>query len=110
MSRHITRATLALLVAAPVVAQDTRTVAEPKIPAACTTLAAALVPLGDTTLAETDERRLDTDRIQHAIDGCAAGKAVVLRTDGVRHAFLSGPLRLKTGVTLVVDSNAILFG
>jgi polygalacturonase len=34
----------------------------------------------------------------------------VLRADGTRRAFLSGPLRLKPGVTLVVDSGAIVFG
>jgi polygalacturonase len=101
-----------LAVAAPALlrGQDTRTVVEPKIPPACTTLSAALVPVGDTTLAEADEQRLDTDRIQGAIDGCAVGKAVVLRGGGTRRAFLSGALRLKAGVTLVVDSGAILFG
>ncbi|MBV9878985.1 MAG: hypothetical protein JO180_00740 [Gemmatirosa sp.] len=95
--------------AAPLPAQDTRTVVEPRIPGACATLAAALVPVGDSTLAAADEGRLDTDRIQRAIDGCGAGKAVVLRGDAARRAFLSGPLRLRAGVTLVVDSGATLF-
>jgi polygalacturonase len=66
--------------------------------------------VGDSTLADADERRLDTERIQRAIDGCAAGKAVVLKGDGARRAFLAGALRLKAGVALVVDSGAILFG
>ena len=69
MSRHCTPAALALLVAAPLAAQDTRTVLEPTVPAACATLAATLVPVGDSTLAEADEGRLDTERIQRAIDG-----------------------------------------
>jgi polygalacturonase len=99
-----------LLVAASAAAQDTRTVVEPTIPAACTVLTAALEPVGDSTLAESDEQRLDTERIQRAIDGCARGKAVVLRRDGARRAFLSGPLTLREGVTLVVDSGATLFG
>ena len=107
MSRHHMLA--ALLLAAPLGAQDTRTVTEPKIPAACTTLTASLVPVGDTTLADTDEQTLDTDRIQRAIDGCAAGRAVVLHADGARRAFLSGPLTLRPNVTLVVDTNTILF-
>ena len=38
------------------------------------------------------------------------GKAVVLRADGAKRAFLSGPLQLKSGVTLVVDSMVTLFG
>jgi len=91
-------------------AQDTRTVREPVIPAACATLSAALVPVGDTTIAATDERSLDTDRIQRAIDGCANGQSVRLSVAGAKRAFLSGPLVLKPGVTLVVDSGAILFG
>ena len=70
------RASLVLsLVAFPLasrlVAQDTRTVTEPKFPAACATLTASLAPVADTTLAEADERKLDTKRIQQAIDHCA---------------------------------------
>ena len=91
-------------------AQDTRVVNEPVIPPACAILTAALIPVGDTTVADVDERLLDTERIQRAIDGCATGKAVVLRADGAKRAFLSGPLRLKSGVTLVVDSTVTLFG
>ena len=87
--------------------QDTRNVTEPAIPAPCTTLLAALSSQG-ATLAETDEGRLDTRRIQDALDACSTGKAVVLRPDGARNAFLSGPLQLRRGVTLVVDGGAIL--
>lgn len=94
-------------------AQDTRTVVEPRVPPACATLRAALVPVrgaaGDSTLADADEARLDGDRIQRALDGCAAGRAVHLAADGARHAFLSGPLRLGPGVTLVIDSGVTLF-
>jgi len=91
-------------------AQDTRTVTEPKVPASCAVLTAALVPVADTTLADSDERALDTDRIQKASDACGNGKAVVLHSAGSKRAFLSGPLELKSGVTLVVDTNTILFG
>jgi polygalacturonase len=91
-------------------AQDTRNVVEPKRPAACTTLAAELTPVADTTLADADESKLDTPRIQAAIDRCGPGRAVVLRANGGKRAFLSGPLTLGRGVTLVVDTNAILFG
>ena len=99
-----------LLFAATVSAQDTRTVTEPKRPAECAALEASLTPVADTTLAEEDERKLDTKRIQGAIDGCARGQAVVLKAAGKARAFLIGPITLKAGVTLVVDTNAIVFG
>lgn len=103
---------LAALLGSPVLcieAQDTRTVTEPKVPNACTVLRAALVPVGDTTVAEADEARTDTRRIQEAMDHCAKGSAVVLHPEGTHRAFLSGPLELRDGVTLVVDTGAILF-
>ncbi len=46
--------------------------------AALAVLAALLTPVGDTTLADAGELWLDTERFQHAIDGCATGHAVVL--------------------------------
>src|SRR5258708_9783901 len=87
--------------------QDTRKVAEPVIPAACASLPAALSDQG-TVLTDTDESRLDTKRIQDALDACSPGKAVVLKPDGAHNAFLSGPLQLRRGVTLVWDGGAIL--
>lgn len=95
-------------------AQDTRTVREPVFPPACATLAARLSTSGDS-IAESDEANrdyespLDTGRIQHALDACGRGHAVVLRADGVNDAFLSGPLSLRTGVTLIVDKGVTLF-
>jgi len=91
-------------------AQDTRTVVEPRVPVACATLSADLTAVADTTLADVDERKLDTKRIQSAIDRCSSGRAVVLRAAGAKRAFLIGPIALRRGVTLVVDSNVIVFG
>jgi polygalacturonase len=100
-----------VLAAAAGRAQDTRRVTEPVFPAACTELRAELTAVeGNRTLAEADEARLDTARIQKALDTCARGSAVVLKADGARNAFLTGPLDLRPGVTLRVDSGAILFG
>jgi polygalacturonase len=90
-------------------AQDARAVTEPTVPPACTVLTAELTPVADTTLADADEHRLDTQRIQHAIDHCGVGRAVVLRAAGAKRAFLSGPVTLARGVTLVVDTAAVLF-
>ena len=109
-SQMIRRALILItLFALPAAAQDTRTVVEPKFPLACTTVVAQLVPVADTTLAAADENKLDTRRIQQAIDGCAIGRAVVLKASGERRAFLAGPITLKAGVTLIVDTNTTLF-
>lgn len=91
-----------------VTAQDSRTVTEPTLPPACTSLEAHLATTSDA-IAPSDESKLDTDRIQHAIDNCSKGHAVVLRADGTDNAFLSGPLQLREGVTLVVDKGVTLF-
>jgi polygalacturonase len=117
-------------------AQDTRTVTEPVIPPSCARLEAKIVAVGEG-LAEADESRPDTARIQAAIDHCAAGKAVELAlgstvgklvsatasgktfaksASGTKaaaqpktNAFLSGPLELREGVTLLVDKGVTLF-
>ena len=101
--------TIILSAAVAAVAQDTRTVKEPHVPAACVTLKAGIAA-DQGVIATRDEHSLDTARIQEAINGCAAGKAVVLRADGARKVFLTGPLTLRSGVTLVIDANTALVG
>jgi polygalacturonase len=80
-------------------AQDTRDVQEPKLPAACAVL------FGEAGNSGRD----DAARIQAAIDKCAPGRAVVLSASNEKRSFVSGPLRLKSGVTLVVDTGATLY-
>jgi polygalacturonase len=87
-------------------AQDTRQVTEPKIPAACATLDAAIVAKHGV-IADADERKLDTTRIQNAMDGCKSG-AVILRAKGEKSVFLTGPLSLRSNVTLVIAKNTAL--
>ena len=89
-------------------AQDSRTVVEPVLPPVCSSLDAQLSSSG-RSLATTDEDKLDTVRIQKALDACDKGRGVVLRTQGAANAFLSGPLELREGVTLIVDKGATLF-
>jgi polygalacturonase len=90
-------------------AQDRRTVTEPTAPSPCVTLTANLVAIGDSTIAAADEQRLDTERIQAAINGCAAGQAVVLAAgQGERRAFLLSPIRIKSGVTLMIGPRALV--
>jgi polygalacturonase len=54
------------------------------------------------------EKNLDTQRIQQAMDQCSTGQAVELKADGRRQTFLSGPLILRSGVTLLIDANTSL--
>jgi polygalacturonase len=103
---------LAIAISSPALEQDTRNVTEPKVPPFCATLDAHLVSVNDSkfnTLAAADESKLDTDRIQKAIDACGKGKAVALQTHDTANAFLSGPLELREGVALVVDRGVTLF-
>jgi polygalacturonase len=105
--RFLIYASLVGLLGLATCAQDNRQISEPKIPPACSTLEAALGAKSGI-LSDSDEQLVDTQRIQNAIDGCAAGKAVILHADGHHSVFLTGPLALKSGVTLVVDANTVL--
>ncbi|MHB8525270.1 MAG: glycoside hydrolase family 28 protein [Candidatus Acidiferrales bacterium] len=90
--------------------QDRRNVVEPKIPPVCAIVTAVFTAIDNhTTLPPPDEQKLDTARIQQAIDRCPPGRAVELTANGARNAFLSGALQLRTGITLLVDEHAILF-
>lgn len=97
-----------VLSAAPLLAQDTRHVVEPRIPPSCAVLDVHLSALHGR-LSASDEQHLDTARIQSALDTCAAGHAVELRSSGGANAFLAGPLQLRPGVTLLVDAGVTLF-
>jgi polygalacturonase len=121
LSEASARAALACAViamATGVGAQDTRVVTEPVIPAVCARLEAKIVAAGEK-LAEADEAREDTARIQDAIDKCKPGLAVELATgttsvkkaagQPLGNAFLSGPLELREGVTLLIDKGVTLF-
>ena len=89
-------------------AQDTRTVTEPVLPPIYTSLDAHLSISGHS-LARADKAALDTARIQQALDACGKGQGVILRAHAAETAFLSGPLELHEGVTLIVDKGVTLF-
>ncbi len=95
-------------VASCLAAQDTRTVIEPVFPQLCATLDAQLHTDG-RTLAPADEQKLDTARIQKAIDKCGKGRAVMLHVNEANNAFLSGPLQLRPDVKLIVGLGVTLF-
>src|SRR5580658_8356448 len=93
-------AVLSLAIAAQ--AQDLRHVAEPVIPPSCAVATARSTG--------PDDAAPDTRRIEDALDRCEAGHAVELKPDGASNSFLSGPIQLRAGVTLVVGANATLYG
>jgi len=90
-------------------AQDRRQLAEPVVPASCSVLPAEKNVAADRKLSDADEGRPDTLRIQSALDRCASGKAVKLAASNGNNAFMSGPLRLPQGVTLLVDKGVTLY-
>jgi polygalacturonase len=91
---------IVLITAGLALAQDSRKVTEPVFPPACITLEARI------SQSSVQETQLDTQRIQNALDHCGAGKAVLLKASGTQDVFLSGPLELRAGVTLLVDKGA----
>ena len=44
------------------------------------------------------------------LDTCGEGKALELAADGAKNAFLTGPLEMRKGVTLLVDKGVTLYG
>lgn len=85
--------------AGPAAAQDRRSVSEPGLPTQiCATLAAAPDAAPGS----------DTRRLQAAIDHCRAGAAVRLVPAGAARHFESGPLVMKSGVSLWIDAGAVL--
>ncbi len=102
------RKLLPLLIAAasPAFGQDTRTVAEPTFPPACTVLSAQMTIVNNGPAFEMTP---DTARIQAALTACASGSAVELAASGSNYAFLSGPLNVPSGVSLIVDGGVTLF-
>lgn len=98
---------VALTACAPAAsAQDTRTVNEPVFPAVCTVLPAQMAIVNNGPASETT---IDTARIQAALTSCGAGNAVELAGSGTNFAFLSAPLNLPSGVSLIVDGGVTLF-
>src|SRR5262249_12925676 len=79
---------------------------EPTIAPPCATITATKTI---TDGKPTDESTLDTALIQNAISACPAGQSVQLTVDGDKVAFLSGPLAMKAGVTLWIDTGVTLF-
>ncbi len=102
-----------LTLAAPVATGDSRTVTEPAFPSVCATLTAALTSVNDDIPTSVDATVTNPDgaRIQAALNACAGtNQAVRLSIDGAGHnAFLTGPLNMPSGVTLLVDPGVFVY-
>jgi polygalacturonase len=75
--------------------------AAPPVPAVCATVTSTRV----SPAAETAGSPLDTSRIQDALNQCGSGNGVKLSGG----AFLTGPLILPSGVSLILDQGAVLY-
>src|SRR5215469_16279803 len=83
---------------------DARTVTEPFFPPVCATL------LAQQPASALNQSLFDTTRLQTAINNCPGGQAVELSPSGADNAFLTKPIVLKAGVTLLIDAEVTLFG
>jgi Glycosyl hydrolases family 28/Bacterial Ig-like domain (group 3) len=92
---------------------DTRAVTEPSIPAVCQQLTANIAMANNDIPTSVDATVTNPDgaRIQAALNACAGtGQAVELSVGASGNdAFLSGPLSMPSGVTLLVDPAVVLF-
>ncbi|GAA4639527.1 glycosyl hydrolase family 28 protein [Actinoallomurus vinaceus] len=97
--------------AVAVASGDSRTVSEPVRPATCVALPAGLTASSRKFTGSQEASPPDTDRVQAALTQCAGtGKAVELTASGTNTAFLTGPLTIGGGVTLLIDSGVTLYG
>src|SRR6185437_1315809 len=113
LQKQVLCVVMGLVIAGVAEAQDQRNVLEPVIPPVCTTLTAELAS-GTTPGTISNETQLDSTRIQTAMNACPAGQAVELATGtdnggATNDAFLTGPLTIPKGVTLLVDAGVTLY-
>ena len=108
LGRQVLCVVAGLLIAGVAEAQDQRSVLEPVIPPVCSTLTAELAS-GTTPGTISSETQLDSPRIQAALNACPAGQALELAMGGTNDAFLTGPLTIPSGVTLLVDAGVTLY-
>ncbi|RSL18524.1 Ig-like domain-containing protein [Edaphobacter aggregans] len=99
---------------APAVATgDTRSVVEPAFPSTCQALMASFHDVSEDVPAsvEAASTKLDQSRLQTALNACqGTNQAVELSMDASgNNAFLTGPITIPTGVTLLVDPGVTLY-
>ena len=92
-------------------AQDTRNVTEPRYPTICKILYADLTPHNGMLADDALERHYrDNSRIEKAMNSCPEGQSIVLHSSKTgKSVFLIGPLRVRSGITLVIDQSAAIW-
>jgi polygalacturonase/sugar lactone lactonase YvrE len=99
--------------AAAVATGDSRTVVEPSFPSVCQSLTASFHDANEDVPASVEavSTNLDQARLQAALNACTGtNQAVELSIDGAGdNSFLSGPLTIPSGVTLLVDPGVTLY-
>jgi polygalacturonase len=92
---------------------DTRTVAEPTFPFTCQTLTATFHDANEDVPASVEavSTNPDQSRLQAALNACqGTSQAVELAMDpSGNNAFLTGPITIPTGITLLVDPGVTLY-
>ena len=82
---------------------------EPTIPPPCATVPATKAVAVGATTTDADENSLDTLAIQAALDACPSGQSVRLVADGANNAFLVGPLQVRSGNTVWIDTGVTVY-
>jgi polygalacturonase len=94
----------------PMATGDPRHPRQPRVPAACVVVRAALSTTTGQFSSADETTPPDTGRIQAALNHCAfTGRAVVLAAGSAGNSFLSGPLTIRSGEVLVVQDGATLY-
>jgi len=94
----------------PMATGDPRHPRQPRVPAACIVVRAALSTTTGQFSSADETTPPDTGRIQAALNRCAfSGRAVVLAAGGAGNSFLSGPLTIRSGEVLEVADGATLY-
>lgn len=97
----------------PSVSTQWGVIREPEAPSSlCATVPATLQATNgslDSVDADGKVTHPDQERLQAAINACASGAVKLVMGEGGKDAFLTGPLTLKSGVTLWIDKGVTLF-
>jgi polygalacturonase len=95
--------------ALPTATGDARAVGQPSIPGVCATLSGDLTASSRAFSAANEAAAPDTSRLQAALNSCAGSGKAVLLSGSTHKDYLSGPLTVHAGETLVVGEGVTLY-
>ncbi|HET9173154.1 MAG TPA: pectinesterase family protein [Actinospica sp.] len=93
----------------PTATGDARSVSQPSVPGVCVTLSGALTASSRAFSSSAEASAPDTSRIQAALDSCSGSGKAVLLSGSAHKDFLSGPLTVHAGETLVLGQGVTLY-